>query len=156
MADHSFRIRPAEAADEAFLFQLYQAVRGQEVASWGWPPDQQEAFLRMQFRIQQQAYSMQFPGADQIICVEENKAGRFYVAKSPQSIRLVDIALLPEYRNHGIGGRLIRDLLEEAASKTIPVQLSVMKGNPAIHLYDRLGFRITAEEGLYLQMEWKK
>lgn len=155
-ADRLIRTRPAEAADQEFLFLLYKTVRAEEIGSWGWGAAEQEAFLRMQFAMQQRAYSLQFPGADQIICIAERNAGRFFAARTPQNIRLVDIAMLPEHRNQGIGGKLISELLDEAASKGIPVHLSVMKGNPAIHLYDRLGFRITAEEGLYLLMEWRK
>jgi ribosomal protein S18 acetylase RimI-like enzyme len=52
------------------------------------------------------------------------------------------IAILPEFQNRGIGTELIREVLEEAAAKGFPVELKVLKINPAIRLYERLGFEV--------------
>ena len=71
----------------------------------------------------------------------------------PDSIILVDIALLAEHRKLGIGARLLRELIEQSESAGIPIRLQVLKTNPAQHLYERLGFVMTGEDELYLQME---
>ena len=66
----------------------------------------------------------------------------------------MDIALLSEHRNSGIGGALLKQLLAEGARGGKPVRLQVELSNPAQRLYHRLGFRSTANTGVYLQMEW--
>ena len=66
----------------------------------------------------------------------------------------MDIALLPGYRNAGIGRRLVRDIQNEARAKGLPVRLHVELFNRAVHLYERLGFSRIGENGIYLKMEW--
>ena len=71
-------------------------------------------------------------------------------------IRLVDIAVLPEFRNQGIGSFALGRLLDEAKSKGKYVDLQVLKTNsPAIRLYERFGFENTGEDDLYLAMQWR-
>jgi len=58
------------------------------------------------------------------------------------------IELLPEFQNMGIGKKIIKDLI----SKNKPVNLQVLKQNPAVRLYKELGFKITGETDLKYQM----
>ena len=69
-------------------------------------------------------------------------------------MRLVDIALLPEHRGRGIGGRLVSEVLERAASEGRRVSAHVAHDNPARRLYERLGFRVVSGEGVYLALEY--
>ncbi len=80
--------------------------------------------------------------------------GRLYVARWQDEIRIVDIALLPPSRHAGIGTAILRDLLAEAAVAHKPVRIHVEKFNPALRLYERLGFAPIADKGVYLFMEW--
>ena len=82
-------------------------------------------------------------------------AGRLYVDRGANEIRIVDIALLPEYRNAGIGSGLLDDLLAEAPQAGKPVRIHVEKFNPAMSLYRRLGFVAAGEEGAYDLMRWQ-
>ena len=70
------------------------------------------------------------------------------------SMRAHDIALLPEHRGAGIGGRLLQDLLTEAAASGKRVSIHVERFNPAMRLYERLGFTKQEEVGVYFRMEW--
>lgn len=70
-------------------------------------------------------------------------------------IRGVDIALLPEYRNHGVGGHLIGQLQRAAAAARKPIRIQVIRFNRAISLLKRLGFIRTSETGTHYQMEWQ-
>ena len=147
--------RAVRAEDETFLSALYASTRAEEVAAWGWTAAQQEAFLRMQFQAQRQAYQWQYPGAEeQIIWREERPIGRLMVYRTAAEIRLVDIALLPEARGTGLGGRLIQALLDEAQQVGTPVRLHVTHDNRAAHLYARLGFKLVSETASHLFMEW--
>jgi ribosomal protein S18 acetylase RimI-like enzyme len=67
----------------------------------------------------------------------------------------VDIALLPEHRNVGIGSALVRQVCAEAAALGKPVRLCVLKSSRAQRLYARLGFVTTAQTELHLEMEWR-
>jgi ribosomal protein S18 acetylase RimI-like enzyme len=148
-------LRPEVPEDEPFLFMLYCSTRANEMTAWGWPPAQQEAFLKMQFNGQRHSYRSQFPEAERhIIVLQSEPVGRLLVSKSPEEIILVDIALLPEHRHHGIGTTLLRDVLVEATRSSRKVRLQVLKANPAQHLYRCLGFSAISEDGLYIQMEW--
>ena len=80
--------------------------------------------------------------------------GRLSVARWQDEIRLVDIALLPPSRNTGIGTAILRDFLAAAAVAQQPVRIHVEKFNPALRLYERLGFAPIADKGVYLFMEW--
>jgi ribosomal protein S18 acetylase RimI-like enzyme len=62
---------------------------------------------------------------------------------------LIDIALLPQYRNQGIGSTLLRELLADAARAGCAVSLKVENTNPAARLYERLGFQTVDEDGMY-------
>lgn len=149
-------LRPAVPADQEFLFQLYAATRRQEIAAFGWNAAQQDAFLRMQFKAQQQWYATAYADADhQIVMLDDQAVGRTLVQRKPEAATLVDIALLPDYRGRGLGESLLRDLLEACRAAQVPMRLQVLKTNPAQRLYERLGFRSTGEDQMYLQMEWR-
>jgi ribosomal protein S18 acetylase RimI-like enzyme len=146
--------RPVRADDQEFQFRLYAGTRQAEIAAFGWSGAQQEAFLRMQFAAQQNWYRTAYPQATwEIIELEQGPVGRMIVLRGGESITLVDIALLGEHRRKGIGGRMVRELLEQGRGAGVPVRLQVLKGNPAARLYLRLGFIKTGEDEMYLQME---
>lgn len=145
-------LRPARPEDQEFLFRLYASTRP-EVNALGWTAQQLEAFLRMQFNAQQRWYQTTYPASEHsIVLVNDSPAGRMLVSSGQGSVTLVDISLLPDYRNQGIGGALIRALIETAEAKGKAVVLQVLRTNPAQHLYQRLGFVLTGQDDMYLQM----
>jgi ribosomal protein S18 acetylase RimI-like enzyme len=147
-------LRPCRVDDQDFLLRLYAGTRQQEIAAFGWPEAQQQAFLRMQFTAQQRWYEQMYAEADHRI-VEQDGApiGRLMVHRQPAAVLLVDIALLPEHRGQGIGSALIRQLIERCDQEKLPLRLRVLKGNPALRLYERLGFARTGEDQMYVRME---
>ena len=70
-------------------------------------------------------------------------------------IRIIDIALLPKYRSKGLGGKLLKDLLDEAKTRQLPIRIHVERFNPALKLYERLGFKHIEDNGVYYLMEAK-
>lgn len=149
-------LRPFSPEDPEFLFQLYASTRREEIAPFGWPPAQQDAFLRMQFNAQRQWYAMAYAGADhQLIVIDEKPAGRMLVLRDNTGARLVDIALLSEYRGHGVGTQLLRELISQCDKDGVPLRLQVLKNNPARRLYERLGFVTIGEDGMYYEMARK-
>jgi ribosomal protein S18 acetylase RimI-like enzyme len=150
----SITLRPIQADDEDFLFALYCSTRADEMAAWGWDEAQRAAFLRMQFRAQQQHYQvLATPAERQIVCRDGHSIGWLATVQEEYILRLADIALIAAERNQGIGTALIRQVLEAAAQTGATVQLQVLRHNRAIRLYQRLGFAVTGDNGVYLTME---
>ena len=148
-------LRPVGADDTEFLFTLFASTRAEELATTGWNAAQQERFLRQQFAAQRQAYEGNYPGAEfHVIVVAGRPAGRLYLHRRAQEIRVMDLALLPEFRRRGIGTALLTDVLAEGERTGRPVTIHVEVFNPAQRLYHRLGFRPVASNGVYQLMEW--
>lgn len=147
------RLRPADDADREQLLDVYASTREEELSRVRWPDGAQEAFLRQQFDAQDAYYREYYPRATfDVIEVEGRVAGRLYVDRWPAEIRIVDIALMPEFREQGIGGRLLRALLTEAEASGRSLTIHVEQGNPARRLYERLGFVPVAERGFHTLM----
>lgn len=147
--------RPIRPEDEPFLYRLYATTRDAELALVDWDDTQKEAFLRMQFRAQHTFYLSQFTeAAFDLIVRDGDPIGRLYVDRRSDEIRIIDIALMPEQRNAGLGGALLRALLEEGARSGKPVRIHVEKFNRAMTLYQRLGFVPIHDQGVHLLMEW--
>ena len=155
IAPEAISLRPATSDDEAFLYRLYANTREEEMSAWGWETAQRDTFLNLQFRAQQSHYG-KYPNIDhQIITVNDDPIGRFLISELEDEFRLVDIAILSERRNRGIGAWLICALLERAAGAGKAVRLHVEKNNRAQRLYQRLGFRLADDVGAHYLMEWR-
>jgi ribosomal protein S18 acetylase RimI-like enzyme len=151
----SISLRNAGNEDRAFHFTLYRDVRESEMAAWGWPAAQREAFLKMQFEGQRRGYEAVYPNAsNMIVMLDGLPIGRRLVADMTEGIQLVDIALLAQYRNRGIGSGLLRQLLAECEAGGRSLNLQVLRGNPAMRLYQRLGFIEISSDQMYIQMQW--
>jgi ribosomal protein S18 acetylase RimI-like enzyme len=150
-------LRPETEDDLLFLLQVYASTRSQEMAMVPWTEEQKNEFVRSQFGFQRKHYREHYHDAQfDVILADGQAAGRLCVHRGPLEIRVVDIALLPEFRGQGIGGGLIRELQTEAARSGRPLTIHVERFNPALRLYERLGFRIAGEQGpVYLFMEYR-
>jgi ribosomal protein S18 acetylase RimI-like enzyme len=108
----------------------------------------------MQFSAQDSHYRAAYPRARYDLVVRgDDVLGRLYVDRAQEAWLVIDIALLPAHQGRGIGTRLLTQLLSEAAAAAKPVRLHVERFNPAQRLYGRLGFRVVADEGVYLLLE---
>lgn len=141
--------------DADFLYSVYASTRADEMARVDWTTEQQEAFLHMQFNAQSQFYIANYPGAEfQVITLNDQPIGRLYIHGREDEIRIMDIALLPEYRNLGIGSVLLQNILKRGKNLNLPVSIHVEQFNPAMRLYKRMGFYPKEDKGVYLLMEW--
>ena len=68
----------------------------------------------------------------------------------------LSLALLPEYRNKGMGTRMVERVIAEARGGFPGLSLSVVASSPARRLYERLGFRQVGQvmESLVMLLEW--
>ena len=136
------------------LLAVYASAREPGLAGVEWDAAQKAAFVEMPFDAQHAYYQEHYAGAAfDVILVFGQPAGRLYVSREDDEIRIVDIALLPDYCNRGIGTTLLRGLQSEAAAAGKPLRIHVERFNPALRLYERLGFHPIADRGVYLFME---
>jgi GNAT superfamily N-acetyltransferase len=153
-AGFGLSFRPVTDADLPFLARLYASTRQEELSITGWPDEQKAAFLQMQFNAQHAHYKQHFQDADWLVILRDGEQiGRLYLGRWPREHHVVDISLLPAWCGLGIGGALLRDLIDEAAAHGKPLAIHVEKMNRALRLYLRLGFRKVADEGVYDLMQ---
>jgi ribosomal protein S18 acetylase RimI-like enzyme len=154
-ATTSIALRSATDADREHLLAVYAAYRADELDQVAWAPGAREAFVEMQFTAQDHDYRRHNPeGLFDVIEVDGAPAGRLYVDRRPGDLRIVDIALLPSYRGLGVGGRLIAELQAQAAAEGRIASIHVEATNRAAELYERLGFGVAEDLGVYRRMEW--
>jgi RimJ/RimL family protein N-acetyltransferase len=150
------RLSPVTTEDEAFLYQVYASARAEELAQVPWSEAQQEAFLKMQFSAQQLHYRTYHPDSTHdIILLDSQPIGRLYVARSDERISILDITILPDHRNKGIGTPLVKRLMDEAAESGKPLTIYVESYNPSRTLFERLGFSKIEEDGINYLLEWR-
>ncbi len=147
-------LRPIEPGDIEFLYRVYASTREAEMAMVDWTDEQKQAFVQMQFSAQHSHYQEHYTGASFLVILADGQhAGRLYIDYWEDQIRIIDITVLPEYRNLGIGSALIKELIAEGARQGKPVTIHVEQYNPALRLYERLGFTKVADRGIYYLME---
>jgi ribosomal protein S18 acetylase RimI-like enzyme len=139
------RVRPALSSDREFLFEVRRAalrVYVEQVS--GWDDAEQRAIAAEEF------------AALPFAVVEEGGRPVGYVCVIHRSDCdfVEELALLPAAQGHGIGTRLLRDILRTAQRRGVPVLLSVFASNPAQALYARLGFEVVRVDEPRVSMRW--
>lgn len=153
MASDEPRLRPIDAADQAFLQRLYASSRETEMSRSGWPAEAIAELLQQQFNLQHRYYQEHFPDGEFWLIERDGEAiGRVYLFWGETTLQLIDISLLPEHRGTGLGSRLLGELLARADRQGLAVGLHVEADNPALRLYRRLGFEVIGDSGIYLEM----
>src|ERR1041385_2094236 len=150
-------LRPVAESDEDFLVKVYASTREDELAQTAWTEDHKETFLRWQLGLQRREYESRLPdGEYRVILVDQQPAGRIWVGADEEQIRLLDIALLPDFQNRGVGTVLVEQLKNEAQHVGKPLRHMVfVLNNNADRFYLRLGFKKIEDFGAYKHMEWR-
>ena len=150
--------RIAENDDAQLLLQIYASARAEEMALLeNWNEKQRESFLKMQLLAQKTDYDRRYPASDhRIILLGDRPVGQLWICRSETEIRLLDIALLRDYRRQGIGTILLRGLQKEAAEHGKILRHCVHKDNSgALAFYRKLQFAVCGDLGMHFLMEWK-
>jgi len=148
------QLRPVEEKDAAFIEAVYRTTREAELNLTNWSEYQKSAFISMQSASQLTDYKTKFPGARfQVIIYNKKDVGRFFTGETENEIRLLDITILPEFTGKGIGTDLLHRLIQRSDKVQKKITLHVIPSNPALKLYQRLGFVQVKKEGLRYYME---
>jgi len=141
----SFDLKSAIQKDFAFCLKLYVSSMEQHLSALNaWDREKAEATFESYFKTEE----------IRIILMDGNQAGCIQVSETAEAINLDQIHLYKEYRNRGIGSQLIMETMAIATGKKKPVLLSLIHGNRAVNLYQRLGFRPNGEDLTKFHMRW--
>jgi ribosomal protein S18 acetylase RimI-like enzyme len=151
-------LRAVAPEDDEFLLDVYASTRADEMALTDWDDAAKRAFLRTQYDAQKAEYGARFPDAQyDVILLDGRPAGRLWVGRDADEIRLLDIALLPWAQRQAVGSEIVGQLIEESRDSGKKLRHMVFILNEgARRLYERLGFVVFEEVGgAYLHMEWR-
>lgn len=146
-------MREASSADEDFLFDLYCSTRD-DITDAGLEPAQESALLRMQYSARDRAYRVEYPAGEQLVILYDARpVGAYIVEQKENEIRAIDLAILPEYRNRGIGGAVLTQSMEQARAGVRSFVFHVLRSNRALRLYERLGCMRVSESDTHYRYE---
>ncbi|MGE9762866.1 GNAT family N-acetyltransferase [Pseudomonas sp. PDM20] len=129
--------RPADSADEPWLKRLFAQLRGLDAALIAACP----ALLDQQWQLQQRIFASDYPGAlTELILLDGEAIGVLTLDDRPDSLRILEIGLEQHQRGRGLGEQLLREVVAHADHQGKALELAVMRHNPAVRLYQRLGF----------------
>jgi len=140
-----------------FLRDLHRALRAEEFSALPLSSDQKQALVDQQFSLQHRSYVASFRQADFLIVERDGAAiGRLYIDRTRDAWHIIEICLRPERRNAGLGSAIVEAIQNQAtAAGAGGITLNVACANVgARRFYRQLGFRETARDGAYAQMEW--
>ncbi len=160
LTDRSIQLEPVREEHLPAMRAIYGSTRKEELSRVPhWSEEMKTAFIDQQFCAQHTYYLENYKGAEFLAIRKDNAIiGRLYLDRDfgGREIRIIDIALLPAWRNKGIGTGILEDLKREAENRQRPLSIHVESFNPAKKLYEKLGFRMVSEtNGVYHLMEWR-
>lgn len=156
ISDPDIVLRNITEDDILSLIQIYKSTREEELAMTPWTDQQKQIFVESQFAAQHSHYQKYYTNAHfWLITLRGKIAGRLYLDHAETEVRIVDIALLPGYRNAGMGTGILKDIQSFCTKLNKKLSIHVEQFNPALHLYKRMGFReVCTVNGIYYLMEW--
>jgi len=156
MPDAVVRLRPATAADQAFLYEMLHEANNWDLPSGAPRPPLAETLA--EDLVSRYADDWGRPGDVGVVAeIDGAQAGacwmRLFTADhhgwgfvTPE-IPELGIAVAPPWRRRGIGARLLAAAIEQARMAGHPaISLDVMLANPARVLYECAGFRCVATD----------
>jgi ribosomal protein S18 acetylase RimI-like enzyme len=80
-----------------------------------------------------------------LIAQDHNDAGWLQTVTRTDASYLSQIYVARAFQGRGIGSAVVQGLIDECEKAGRPLDLSVVRTNPAVRFYKRLGFYVTSE-----------
>lgn len=147
--------RPITEKDESILYDiflssrpdLYQLVLTNDSFSTN--------LIKQQFELSQSYMNKDELSSRYLISYEDEVAGKVFLRHGDTVDEIASIALLPKYRNMGIGSYVIEKIINNATENKKKIKLQVAWYNDdAKRLYKRLGFKEIRNHGVYVDMSY--
>ena len=90
---------------------------------------------------------------DYIVLQQQEIIGFLKIVPQNNSLYLGEIQIKSTYRNRGIGTTILQCIIDRSSINYQCIWLQVLKGNPAIRLYRRLGFKTFTETKTHYKMQ---
>jgi ribosomal protein S18 acetylase RimI-like enzyme len=129
-------LRPAVPHDYDFCKHLYFT---------------ENAWILEALHLDRTAHELRFPEQwklpeVRIVVSSDSPIGWLQSTAHQDALFLSQLYIVGSCQRRGIGTQIMHRLIAEAAQANLPLKLDVVRINPALRLYQRLGFRITGEE----------
>ena len=140
-----YKLRPALETERDVIFDTYRTTVGLYVKdAWGWDEKKQK-----------EGFWIHHPVDEfQVIETDNQFAGGIHIKEDNNDIYIKMVFLLAAYQKKGIGSKLITDIQNLSRTKGKGLRLKVIKSNPALNLYQNLGFKIEYEDESSVDMRW--
>ena len=131
--------------DEDWLFELFRATMQNYIdKAWGWDE-----------LLQREGFVTTLPARQFQILESEGKAiASYHLSEKADHLLLDMILVIPEEQRLGHGSHMLELIKKDATEKGKPIELSVLKTNPAIAFHRRLGFQQIREDEHSVRMRW--
>jgi ribosomal protein S18 acetylase RimI-like enzyme len=129
-------LRPARAGDYEFCASLYFSGMEEIIRELKLDMAAQAANLRKSWHVAEV----------EIITSDGVDVGWLQKSIQEDALYLEQIYITAAFQGRGIGREIIRSLIGKAGQDGRSITLAVVKINPALRLYERLGFRVTHED----------
>jgi ribosomal protein S18 acetylase RimI-like enzyme len=129
-------LRPARPEDFEYCATLYFSGMEEIIRELNLDRAAQVASFRQQWEATQV----------RIITLDAADIGWVQATTRDDALFLAQLFVEPAFQRQGIGTEVMKHLIDEATRACQAVTLGVVKTNPALRLYERLGFRITHDD----------
>jgi len=138
--------RPATDSDTAFARETHHgAYREVVLAQYGsWVDADQDRYFENNWR----------EATFDIILSDDTPCGYVAVEYRTDDVHIRELVIHPKWQGRGIGTAFLKQVMESASQKGLPVRLGTFHRNRALKLYQRLGFREIGRTETHVLLEW--
>ena len=137
-------LRNSTSSDAPFIYALNEQTLRPHLEALG----KRWSLAKMQQKCEQDAIDPHC----KIVQAQGQDCGVFCVETCPSEMWLHALLLRPEWQRKGIGSSLMLQALGQARQLALPMRLHIVRGNTAIAFYEKLGFKIYAQDEVHLSM----
>ena len=149
----NLQIREFSKSEKDYKKHLFVENKISQLDAQHWSEDLKTQITNMQYMAQENHINTYFPEAkDSVIICNNKKVGRLVFEKSDFKLHVIDIVIEKKHQNKGLGTEILTKLISENEL----ISLNVDMNNPALNLYQRLGFKVIEQRNHQYFMEYEK
>lgn len=143
--NRDLQLRKGAKDDQDWLFDLFRLTMQNYIdKAWGWDElMQREGFVT----------SLPVRNFQILLCANE-RVGSYHLTDRADHLLLDMILVKPERQREGFGRYLMERIKENSRSRGKPLQLSVLKTNPAVQFHLASGFQLVEDDPHSYRMTW--